>query len=147
VNWNQNKPIERSKQMLGEQIGQGQGKRTGRRVVCTDPQFKVEVSFEEMTKLLGIDGMNIGTYVSWTKPDGSLHGEGEGVFASAPGEMVTWKGIGVGRFGSAGAVSYRGAVSYSTSSPKFARLNAIAGVFEFEVDTNGVTHSQMWEWK
>jgi len=133
--------------MLGEQIGEGQGKRTTRRVVCTDPHFKVEVSFEDMTKLLGVDGMNIGTYVSWPKPDGSLHGEGEGVFASADGEMVTWKGIGIGRLGSAGAVSYRGTLSYSTGSQKLAKLNAVAGVFEFEVDANGNTHTKIWEWK
>ena len=133
--------------MLGEQIGEGQGKRTARRVVCTEPQFKVEVSFEDMTRLLGIDGINIGTYVSWPKADGSLHGEGEGVFATAEGDMVTWKGIGVGRFGSGGAVSYRGALSYSTRSPRLAKLNAVAGVFEFEVDTNGNVRSKIWEWK
>src|SRR5438128_192137 len=117
--------------MLGEQIGEGRGKRTARRVVCTEPIFKVEVSFEDMTKLLGVDGMNIGTYLSWPKPDGSLHGEGEGVFATVDGEMVTWKGIGVGRFGAAGAVGYRGMLSYSTRSQKLAKLNTIAGVFEF----------------
>jgi hypothetical protein len=133
--------------MLGEQIGEGQGKRTARRVVCTEPRFKVEVSFEDMTKLLGIEGMNIGTYVSSSKPDGSLHGEGEGVFATANGEMVTWKGIGIGRFGAAGAVSYRGCLSYSTASQKLAKLNSVAAVFEFEVDANGNTHSKFWEWK
>ena len=133
--------------MNGEQIGEGQGKRTARRVICTEPHFKVEVSFEEMTKLLGIEGMNIGTYVSWPKPDGSLHGEGEGVFASADREMVTGKGIGVGRLGAGGAVSYRGTLSYSTSSQKLTKLNGIAGVFEFEVDANGNTHSKIWEWK
>ena len=79
--------------MLGEQIGEGRGERTARRVVCTEPQFKIEVSFEEMTKLLGIEGINIGTYISWSKPDGSLHGEGEGVFATTSGDIVTWKGI------------------------------------------------------
>ena len=89
--------------MLGEQISEGRGKRTARRVVSTtDQQFKVEVSFEEMTKLLGVDGMNLGTYISFPKPDGSLHGDGQGVFATTDGEMVTWKGIGVGRFGAAG---------------------------------------------
>ena len=67
--------------MLGEQISEGRGKRTARRVVSTDQQFKVEVSFEEMTKLLGVDGMNLGTYISFPKPDGSLHGDGQGVFA------------------------------------------------------------------
>jgi len=133
--------------MLGEIIGEGTGKRTGRRVLATDPHFKIEVSFEDMTKLLGFDGMNIGTYVSWPKPDGSLHGEGEGVFATMDGEMVTWKGIGVGRFGPAGSVSYRGCLSYTTTSQKLATLNTFAAAFEFEVDGAGSTHSKFWEWK
>jgi hypothetical protein len=133
--------------MLSENIGEGRGKRTGRRVLGTEPQFKIEVSFEDMTKILGVDGMNIGTYVSWPKPDGTLHGEGEGVFASMNGDMVTWKGMGVGRFGAAGAVSYRGIISYSTKSQKLARLNTFAAVFEFDVDGAGNTQTKFWEWK
>ena len=88
--------------MLGGVIVEGRGKRTGRRVLATEPQFKIEVTFEEQTTMLGVEGLNIGTYTSYTKPDGSLHGEGEGVIASNRGEFVTWKGIGVGRFGAAG---------------------------------------------
>ncbi len=133
--------------MLGEQIGEGRGKRTARRVVGTDPDFKIEVSFEDMTRLMGVDGMNVGTYVSRRKPDGSLHGDGEGVWATMDGEFVTWKGVGSGRLGEGGMVSYRGALSYSTTSSKLARLNAIVGVFEFEIDGNGNTHSKIWEWR
>lgn len=133
--------------MLGEVIVEGQGKRTGRRIVTTDPEFVVEVSFEELTKVLGVDGMNIGTYTSSNKPDGSLYGQGEGVFATLDGEFVTWHGIGVGRFAAGGAVSYRGSLSYKTTSPKLARLNAVAGVFEFEVAADGSTKSKVWEWK
>src|SRR5215813_8342578 len=132
--------------MLGEQIATGQGKRTSRRIIATNP-LNVEVSFEDVTKMLGVDGMNIGTYTSTPKPDGSLDGEGQGAFATLDGEIVTWKGIGVGRFGAAGAVSYRGTLSYSTTSAKLARLNGIAGVFEFEVDAAGNTTSKIWEWK
>jgi hypothetical protein len=73
---------EKETAMLGEQISEGLGKRTGRRVVATDPSLKVEVSFEEMAKLLGADGLNIATYISYPKPGGGLHGEGEGVFAA-----------------------------------------------------------------
>ena len=47
----------------------------------------------------------------------------------------------------AGAVSYRGAIYFNTATPKFARLNAVATVFEFEVDAEGNTHSKLWEWK
>ena len=132
--------------MLGDLIEQGQGKRTGRRVVCTEPTFKVEVSFEEAETILGVEGMNIGTYVSGPKPDGTLAGVGEGVFACADG-MVTWKGIGVGKLGADGAVSYRGCLSYTTSSPKLSKINGMAGVFEFEVDASGNTQSKTWEWK
>ena len=46
-----------------------------------------------------------------------------------------------------GAVSYRGAIYYSTASPKLARLNTVAAVFEYEVDANGNTHTKQWEWK
>src|SRR5262245_62056960 len=133
--------------MLGELIGEGRGKRTGRRVLCTQPNFKVEVSFEDTHKLLGVEGLNIGTYSSGNKPDGSLHGEGEGDLATFDGDIVTWNGIGVGKFGPGGAVSYRGTLSYFTTSPKLARLNTVAGVFEFEVDANGGTVSKIWEWK
>ena len=97
--------------------------------------------------MLGVDGMNIGTYTSSNKPDGSLDGLGEGAFATLDGDIVTWKGIGAGRFLAGGAVACRGCLSYSTTSTKLARLNTIAGVFEFEVDAEGNTHSKIWEWK
>ena len=131
--------------MLGAQFEEGRGKRTGRRVIATEPQFKVEVSFEELTTLLGVQGMNIGTYVSSNKPDGSLTGEGEGVFASMEGDIVTWKGMGVGQFGAGGAVNYCGCLTYTTTSKKLAKLNGISGVFQFEVDAEGNTHSRTWE--
>jgi len=130
--------------MLGEQIGEGTGKRSGRRVVATVPQFIVEVSFEDRTRLLGHDGTNIGTYTSTSKPDGSLYGEGQGVFATASGDIATWKGIGVGRLQADGAVSYRGCLSLSTSSAGLTKLNAIATFFEFDVDANGNTRSKFF---
>jgi len=43
-------------------------------------------------------------------------------FATLDGDIVTWKGLGVGRF-------------------------QAGGVFEFEVDANGTTSSKIWEWK
>lgn len=132
--------------MLGEQIGSGQGKRTYRRVVAVQPALQVEVSFEDATKLLGLDGINIGTYVSTTRADGTLAGEGLGAFATADG-IATWKGLGSGQLKPGGAVSYRGSLTFSTASPKLARLNLISAVFEFEVDAAGNTQTKMWEWK
>ena len=133
--------------MLGEQLGEGRGKRTGRRVLSVDGGFKVEVAFESKGKLLGVDITEIGTYWSESRPDGSMYGEGQGLMMTQDGEVATWKGGGVGKFVDGGAVSYRGAIYFSTASQKLARLNGAATVFEFDVDAEGNTHSKLWEWK
>jgi hypothetical protein len=44
------------------------------------------------------------------------------------------------------AASWRGAIYYQTTSPRLARLNGIAGVYEFEVDENGKTTDKIYEW-
>jgi hypothetical protein len=132
--------------MLGEMIGESRGKRTGRRVLSTNP-FKVEVSLETSGTVLGVEVNEIATYWSEGRADGSLYGEGQGVVITKDGDTATWKGQGVGKIVSGGAVSYRGAVYYSTASPKLARLNTVAAVFEFDADANGSTHSKLWEWK
>jgi len=133
--------------MLGELIGESRGKRTGRRVLSTEAGFKVEVSFEDSGKVLGIEANNIGTYWAQNRPDGSVYGEGQGVLITQDGEVATWKGQGVGKLLGGGAVSYRGALYYSTASSKLAHLNTIAAVFEYEVDAEGNTHTKLWEWK
>jgi len=131
--------------MLGKQIEEGRGRRTVRRVISTDPNFKIEASVEENAKLLGVEGVSIITYVACTKPDGSLEGEGGGVFASQQGDIVTWKGTGVGRFGEGGSIHYCGSLSFTTTSQKLSALNGISGVFQWEIDAQGNTHSQIWE--
>jgi hypothetical protein len=131
--------------MLGAQIEEGRGKRTGRRVISTDPVFAVEATVEEAARFLGVEGLSIITYRAHPKPDGSLEGEGGGVFSSPQGEMVTWKGIGVGRFGEGGSIQYCGSLSFTTTSQKLAALNGISGVFQWEIDAQGNTHSKIWE--
>lgn len=133
--------------MLGEMIGEMRGRRSGRRVLSTDSGFKVEVSFEDKGKLMGLEGINVGTYVAIQRADGTLSGEAQGVFLTADGESATWKGIGTGRFTGGNGVSYRGALTYNTTSKKLAQMNTFAGVFEFEMDADGNTHSKIWMWK
>ena len=133
--------------MMGEQIAESRGKRTGRRALSADAGFKVEISFEGSGKMLGIEYNDFGTYVAAPRPDGTLFGEGQGVCMTKDGDMATWKGQGVGKFVGGGAVSYRGAIYFSSASPKLARLNAVATVYEFEVDANGNIQSKFWEWK
>jgi len=132
--------------MLGELIYQASGKRIVRRVLSSEP-VQVEVTFEAGGKVLGVDAMEIGTYTSVIRPDGTIYGEGAGVLMTTAGDSITWKGAGVGTFKERGAVSYRGAVYYHTASSKLSRLNTVAGIFEFEADENGNVQSKIWEWK
>src|ERR1700730_1265649 len=108
--------------MLGELIGESRGKRIVRRMLSSDP-VKIEVTFQDSGKMLGVDLSGLGTYWSEIRADGSIYGEGEGAYMSAEGEMLTWKGSGLGKFKEGGAVSYRGILYYRTPSQKLARLN------------------------
>ena len=63
------------------------------------------------------------------------------------GDLATWVGQGVGTIKKDGSVSYRGAVYYQTSSARWMRLNSVAAIFEYEVDGEGNTRAQFWEWK
>lgn len=132
--------------MLGDMIGETTGKRIVRRVLSADP-LTVEVSFEDSGKMLGINASGFGTYSSAVRTDGSIYGEGQGGMMTQDGELVTWKGSGLGKFKDKGAVSYRGILYYRTTSQKLARLNTTPGVFEYEVDPQGNTHTKVWEWK
>jgi hypothetical protein len=132
--------------MLGEQIGELRGKRLLRRVLSSDP-LRVEVTFEDSGKILGVEVNDFGTYTSQVRPDGVIYGEGDGAFMTKDGEAVAWKGSGLGKFKQDGGVSYRGILYYKTASQKLARLNTTASVFEYEVDGKGETTTKFWEWK
>ena len=134
--------------MIGEKIGESSGKVTNRRVLSNpDGGPKVETSFQTKGYLLGVEIRENGTYTADVRPDGTLFGNGQGVILGKDGDMVSWVGNGVGTFKGGGAVSYRGAVYYRSASPKFARLNTVAAVFESEVDAEGNTRAELWEWK
>ena len=99
--------------MLGRINRETNGKRIVRRVLGMDPP-KVEVSFEDTGKLAGATTTGFGTYTSVVSADGSITGQGEGGAFTQDGEMIAWKGTGLGKFGERGAV------------------RAIAGILHFE---------------
>jgi hypothetical protein len=134
--------------MLGDKIGTESGKVTAQRVLpSAGGGPRMETSFQASGTLLGVQATDTGTYWSSVRPDGTLYGEGQGVMMGKDGKMATWVGQGVGKLKKGGAVSYRGAVYYQSSSPKWSRLNSVAAVFEYEVDGQGNTSSEIWEWK
>jgi len=132
--------------MLGELLGESTGKRIVRRVLSSDP-VKVEVSFEDSGTMLGVATSGFGTYQASAQPDGSVHGEGEGLMMTADGDAISWKGSAAGKIGPGGSLSYRGMLFYRTASQKLARLNNACGAFEYEVDPAGNSKAKVWEWK
>ena len=133
--------------MLGEKIGETSGKVVVRRVLPSDGGPKVETSFQARGFLVGVEVTETGTYTAAVRQDGTLFGQGQGIIVSKDGDMATWVGQGVGTIRPGGTVSYRGAVFYNSASPKWTKLNTVAGVFEYEADSDGNTKSQLWEWK
>jgi hypothetical protein len=134
--------------MQGEKIGEEVGKVTSQRVLPNPGGGpKMETSFQSNLILLGVEATDTGTYWSVVRPDGTLYGEGQGIVMAKEGDLGTWTGQGVGTIKKDGAVSYRGAVYYQSSSARWSRLNSVAAIFEYEIDTQGNTRSQLWEWK
>src|SRR5262245_49084037 len=134
--------------MLGEMIGEESGKVTSRRVLENlGGAPKMETNAQTTLTLLGVEAINNVTYSAAIRADGSLYGEGQGIVISKDGDVATWVGQGVGTVKKGGGASFRGAVFYQSSSPKWSRLNSVASIFEHEVDAEGNVHSKLWEWK
>ena len=134
--------------MLGERIGEETGKVTGRRVLPSDGQGpKVETSFQSSGTLLGKATTTFGTYWAVMRADGTLYGEGQGVTMTTDGGAASWIGSGLGRLTAEGGASFRGAIYFQTATPGLARLNSIAGVYEYDQDPNGNIRILTWEWK
>jgi hypothetical protein len=137
--------------MLGEKLGEFQGKITGQRVLPPDGSGpKVETSFEISGTILGIQATMMGTYWATVRPDGTLYGECpmQGIIMTQGGEVGTWTAAGVGRFtGQGAAVSYRGAIYFQTVPTQLAHLNQVAVLYEWEVDAQGNAKTPFWEWK
>ena len=136
--------------MVGEKLYEINGKVTGQRVLAgsTPGNVKVETTFQGTGNVLGADTIESGTYEATMKAPGVLFGKGQGLSLTKDGDAVTWHGTGIGTpTGKGMAAKFRGSIYYTTQSPKLARLNTTAVVFEWDVDENGNTKGTTWEWK
>jgi hypothetical protein len=131
--------------MLGKMIGELKGKVTGNRVLSVECGPKIESSFSDTGKILDVDITDMGTFWCIFKENGGLYGEGQGVFFTNDGEIVTWTGQGVGKMKGKGT-EWRVSVFFNTSSKKLERLNNIMGIAEYEIDDEGNTQEKLWEW-
>ena len=135
--------------MLGEKIGEEHGKVTSRRVLkADDPRYlSLEISFETESTVLGVQGMNIGTYVVFERMPGQLYGEGQGIFMGAHGESGIWNGHGVGSIDASGVMRFASSITFQTDAENLKRLNGVLGVVEHSADMAGNVTSTIHEWK
>ena len=107
----------------------------------------LEVSLQAAGRIQGVEHTSIWTYTSTTRADGSIFGEGRGVLTTAAGDIVHVVGRASDQSGGPGSPThYRGAFHFQTNSEKYARLNGIAAVFEYDVEADGSTKGKIWEW-
>jgi hypothetical protein len=105
--------------MLGDKLGDEHGKVTVRRILPGDDYcyVKMEINFEAQVTILGVQGMDTGTYTIFERIPGQLYGEGRGIILTADGEGAIWNGHGVGRMTADGSV-FAFSVAYQTDSQK-----------------------------
>jgi hypothetical protein len=130
--------------MLGDVICEETGTVTGT-TELSDGKF--DVSLTSSGQIRGVDETSEWTYWSETRADGTVYGEGNGVMTTAEGDVINMRGVGGAKsVGEDGSVAYRGAMFFHTDSQEHAALNGGTGVFEYNVDSDGVTKTTVWEW-
>jgi hypothetical protein len=135
--------------VLGEKLGEEQGKITSRRVLPGDDYryMKMEITFETQSTVLGVQGMNMGTYTVFERIPGQLYGEGRGIFMTNDGKGGIWNGHGVGHMSETGDMAFAASVAFQTDADSLARLNGVLVLVENHADMQGNTRSTLYEWK
>lgn len=135
--------------MLGQKLGQEQGRVTARRVLEGDDYryVKLEITFESSAEILGLSGTNMGTYTMFERVPGQMYGEGRGIFLTADGRGAIWNGHGVGREAGDGRIAFAASVAFQTDVEKLAPLNGCLVVVEHQIDMEGNAQSTLYEWK
>ncbi len=134
---------------LGNLICEETGKVTGIRVLSSDASgTKLEVNLQTSGTIRGVGENTLWSYTQLTRPDGSIYGQGQGVMTTQEGDVIHLIGHGSGQTPPAGgSINYRVMVHYHSASAKYADLNSIGGVGEYDIDAEGNTTNKFWEWK
>ncbi len=131
--------------MIGNLIGELKGKTTGVRVL---PNGKTELTLQWSGMLWGVGVNAVVTYLSTMLPNGAFYGDGTGFMTTEDGELVTYRGAGIGwSTGPGWSSSFRGALYCQTASKKLAEGNkVVVRVYEHRSDANGDNQIKVWEW-
>ena len=136
--------------MLGDLIYEAKGKIAGYRVLDVEgPKIEVTI-IQNGTLRGGVEATDIVTYWRIPRSGGAYYAEGKGVFMAkdGPSETATWTGQGIAHYSGQKRRDV-GSVFCRTASTigKFAFLNNVVGMFEYETDEMGNSEGKIWEWK
>lgn len=132
--------------MLGDLIYEAMGKTIGMRVL--DDNGTMEITLEEQGKIFGVESTLTVTFVGKHRPDGIQYLEGRGILLTKDGDAATLTSSGITIYkGLPPCGSVRGVTFFNTRSPKLARLNSVACVYEAEVNDDSSYTIRDWEWK
>lgn len=136
--------------MLGNKVWEGTGRTTGNRVLPGDDfrYVKLEISFEGMGKMLGMDASNMGTLTAFERVAGQMYAQGQGILMTTDGQSAIWNGQGVGHpTGDGMGISFRYAVAFQADpGGPLAALNGSLFVGEYESAADGTWTDALWEW-
>lgn len=139
--------------MLGEYLGELQGKVITRRVIDITNGPTLEITLLREGKLKSVNITDMTTYTTTRALDGTWHGQGKGFYTTTDNsEVITQSGKGIGVFTEAKILQYRGSIYFNVVNKiddgnlKF--LNNLVVLFKNEdnVET-GVNKIKLWEWK
>ena len=123
--------------MLTDKIAELKGKTTSNRVLPGPTGNVIESSYTGFGKLLGIEVRDLGRHTTTLRSDGTLVGEGYGVYMGKSGEHADWTGHGVGLMQKDGSIEWRGQFIISTTSEPWKGLNQFPCTLEVRVDSEG----------
>ena len=134
---------------LGDLVLDETGSVTGVRVLPNDATgTKTEICLQLTGTIRGVAETTLWTYTTLTRPDGSVAGEGQGVMTTQDGDVIFLTGSGVCKaVGPGETTRFRTMLYAHSASAKYADLNCIGLVGEYDVAPDGSAINKNWEWK
>ena len=134
---------------LGDLVLEETGTVTGIRVVSNDASgTKLEVCLRATGTIRGTAESTLWTYWQLIRPDGSIYGQGDGVMTTQDDDVLQLTGNGSGQAPSPGdPTKFRTMLHVHTAAAKYADLNSVGLVGNYEVTADGNAVNQCWEWK
>lgn len=135
--------------MLGDLFYEATGKVTSQRVLDLEGP-KVETSFMASGNMKNIAVIEIGTFWSIPRSDGTLYGEDKDIIYTKEDNEIaaTANAKVIGKVVNKDLMRFVGSVFFNASyEGKLAFLNNIVGIFEANVEGGSKLSIKKWEWK